>query len=292
MSGIIQQVSPRFERSFSDLMQRLHIKFNCQSRIQPLRKCTEVLTEADIEDIQQAEHAEKKLRMQGRPNQDWAACSTITQIVTLFREQLSNTWGLEAPIRKVATIVSDSNMVAAKLQGLFELMLEEMSNALNSVSDFDPNFEQPAKNNSFTRSLENKYSTRDYQTASKGLEMVENTVVTASVVDCRDGTYMVTYEPRIAGEYNWIIIHNGLDVSPGDEVVHVAPGIINEKSSVIYGFGVHQAIAGQLAHFILQVQSVLSDIEKVEYLNKRERRVFNGDSGSRPSWKCSHDRKR
>lgn len=226
----------------------------CWTRIQPLQQSTEVLTEADIEEIQQTEHTEKKTRMLGRSAQDSVPLSMTTIIVTMFRDHLCNSWGLEAPVAKTSTAHLDGYAVAEKLQKLFELRLEEMSNTLNSVSEQSPNFEADTKGNSLTRSLENKYSTPDYLTAAKGLEMVEDTVVTASVLDCKDGTYMVAYEPRLAGEYSWTIVHNGLDVSPGDEVVHVSPGIINERASVIYGFGVHQAMAGQLSHFVLQVR--------------------------------------
>lgn len=143
--------------------------------------------------------------------------------------------------------------VHPKTQSLFVTKIQEMGDLLILYEDEDISPDEDAERNCFTRSLVNKFITTAYETASKGPELGESSEVPASVLDCKDGTYMVTYTPSIAGEYCWTIVHDGIDVSPGDEVVYVSPSDISEFQSVLYGFGMQHAIAGELAHFVLQV---------------------------------------
>lgn len=194
---------------------------------------------------------ERRARLHGCSRTAPPPRSTTACIVNMFKDNLSRSWSLKRNSQCQRT-ASDSR-VHPKTQALFAKKIQEIEDMLIFHEDEDISPEEDAERNCFTRSLVNKFVTTAYETASKGSEMGESSEVTATVLDCKDGTYMVTYTPSISGEYCWTIVHDGVDVSPADEVVYVAPSDINEHQSVIYGFGMQNAVAGELAHFVLQV---------------------------------------
>ena len=126
-----------------------------------------------------------------------------------------------------------------------ELRRQKQENG-DEADEGAPDYEQSSHAGEPFRSLESSLNTKQGHGDHA-------TVITPTVTDCGDGTYNVFYTPTVAGEYSWTIVHNGVDVSPADEVVHVCPGCADEAQCVLHGSGMRAAAAGELANFVVQL---------------------------------------
>ncbi|GMH41578.1 hypothetical protein BSKO_09488 [Bryopsis sp. KO-2023] len=224
----------------------LTLKLGTSCRVRTLRECTELLSEAEVEAIQQKAVEERRARMRAGVGRSRTMGRVSLRVLEMFRDHLPNDWNSENTVASGQEPCPGNADVA---HSLFRAKLQEMRDQL---SNFSYEEEDDLLSDYYSQSLANRYDTESYETACKGLDLVEHNMFPATVVDNRDGTYQVTYSPTVAGEYAWTIMHNGQDISPADETVHVSPSTIDKDESVMYGYGMRYAVAGELAHAVLQ----------------------------------------
>jgi len=85
----------------------------------------------------------------------------------------------------------------------------------------------------------------------------------AYIADNHDGTYSVTYTPKLAGSYTFNIKSEGLAIKNAPFTVSVAPGALDALHSTATGTGTVESPAGKPAKFVVQTKDSVGNNLKV-----------------------------